>query len=89
MKRRFFLSVFFTVFLDCRSTNLLRLVSGNLPAMFKYRYQFSFLQLSLLNLAKTIALSDIDIDNSNTSLKQCLKLTCSLSLLLLPYAPDN
>ena len=35
MKRRiFFWSVFFTVFLDCRSTNLLRLFSGNLPAMF-------------------------------------------------------
>ena len=35
MKRRIFWSVFFTVFLDCRSTNLLRLFSGNLPAMFK------------------------------------------------------
>ena len=34
MKRRIFWSVFFTVFLDCRSTNLLRLFSGNLPAMF-------------------------------------------------------
>ena len=34
MKRLIFWSVFFTVFLDCRSTNLLRLFSGNLPAMF-------------------------------------------------------
>ena len=34
MKRRVFWFVFFTVFLDCRSTNLLRLFSGNLPAMF-------------------------------------------------------
>ena len=40
MKRRFlsfllsFFSVFFTVFWDCRSTKLLRLFSGNLPAMF-------------------------------------------------------
>ena len=34
MKRRIFWSVFFTVFLDCRSANLLRLFSGNLPAMF-------------------------------------------------------
>ena len=32
MRRRFFWSVFFTV-LYCRSTNLLRLFSGNLPAM--------------------------------------------------------
>ena len=34
MKRRIFWAVFFTVFLDGRSTNLLRLFSGNLPAMF-------------------------------------------------------
>ena len=34
MKRQIFWSVFFTVFLDGRSTNLLRLFSGNLPAMF-------------------------------------------------------
>ena len=35
MKRRIFGLSFFTVFLDCqcRSTNLLRLFSGNLPAM--------------------------------------------------------
>ena len=34
MKRRFFLvCLFFCFFLDCRSTNLLRLFSGNLPAM--------------------------------------------------------
>ena len=33
MKRRIFWSVFFTVFLDYRSTNLLRLFYGNLPAM--------------------------------------------------------
>ena len=34
MKRQVFWSVFFTVFWDCRSTKLLRLFSGNLPAMF-------------------------------------------------------
>ena len=34
MKRQIFWLVFFTVFLDCRSTSLLRLFSGNLPAMF-------------------------------------------------------
>ena len=33
MKKRIFLVCLFTVFLDCRSTNLLRLFSGNLPAM--------------------------------------------------------
>ena len=33
IKRRFFWAVVFTVFLDCRSTKLLRLFSGNLPAM--------------------------------------------------------
>ena len=37
MKKRVFLVCFFTVFLDCRSTNLFRLFSGNLPAMFKPR----------------------------------------------------
>ena len=39
MKRRIFWSVFFTSFLDGRSTNLLRLFSGNLPAMFKKQYK--------------------------------------------------
>ena len=34
MKRRIFLVCLFYCFLDCRSTNLLRLFSGNLPAMF-------------------------------------------------------
>ena len=35
MKRRIFLvCLFYCFFLDCRSTNLLRLFSGNLPAMF-------------------------------------------------------
>ena len=29
-----------TVFLDCRATNLLRLFSGNLPAMFLQLFQF-------------------------------------------------
>ena len=38
MKRRFFWSVFFYCFLDCRSTNLLRLFSGNLPAMFSFSF---------------------------------------------------
>ena len=33
MKRRIFLVCLFYCFLDCRSTNLLRLFSGNLPAM--------------------------------------------------------
>ena len=33
MKRRIFLVCLFYFFLDCRSTNLLRLFSGNLPAM--------------------------------------------------------
>ena len=36
MKRRIFLVCLFTVFLDYRSTNLLRLFSGNLPAMFSH-----------------------------------------------------
>ena len=35
MKRRIFFGLYFLLFfLDCRSTNLLRLFSGNLPAMF-------------------------------------------------------
>ena len=34
MKRRIFLVCLFYCFLDCRSANLLRLFSGNLPAMF-------------------------------------------------------
>ena len=34
MKRQIFLVCLFYCFLDCRSTNLLRLFSGNLPAMF-------------------------------------------------------
>ena len=37
-KAEYFWSVFFTVFLDCRSTKLLRLFSGNLPAMFLVLY---------------------------------------------------
>ena len=40
MKRRVFFGLSFLLFLlDCRSTNLLRLFSGNLPAMFKNIYQ--------------------------------------------------
>ena len=35
MKRRIFLVCLFLLFFDCRSTNLLRLFSGNLPAIFK------------------------------------------------------
>ena len=34
MKRRFVLVCLFTVFLDCRSTKLLRLFFRNVPAMF-------------------------------------------------------
>ena len=50
MKRRIFLVCLFYCFLDCRSTKLLRLFSGNLPAMFcfcnsKRRFGFLFLRL--------------------------------------------
>ena len=47
MKRRIFLGPFLTVFLDCGSTKLLRLFSGNMPAMFfrwllKYAFPRSY-----------------------------------------------
>ena len=63
MKRRVFLSVF-TVFLDCRSTNLLRLFSGNLPAMFVELTKASYIDwfvhsISCANCSRFSNLSNI------------------------------
>ena len=39
-KTNFFGLSFLLFFLDCRSTNQLRLFSGNLPAMFTFAFDF-------------------------------------------------
>ena len=60
MKRQIFWSVFFTVFLDCRSTNLLRLFSGNLPAMFESFLSLHLCIFQILNCSALILLECVE-----------------------------
>ena len=45
MKRRIFFGLSLLFFLDCRSANLLRLFSGNLPAMLGFWSHLTYLTL--------------------------------------------
>ena len=59
MKRRIFLLSFLLIFLDCKTTKLLRLFSGNLPAMFLsliffvFSIWFIFLKARKLEVAES------------------------------------
>ena len=62
MKRRIFLvCLFYCFFLDCRSTNLLRLFSGNLPAMFFF-YKTQRVTKNITKAGKTQKYIDIKKD---------------------------